>query len=91
MWTAVERVWTALLACPLAGRIGEAPVCTNQGRTGRGTRSFGTVYRHHERRAAQERRSVTPRTGVLISPYTACGQPVYNGPAVGIVARRSDR
>ncbi len=25
---------------------------------------------------------VTARTGVLISPYTACGQPVYNGRAV---------
>jgi len=32
--------------------------------------------------AALERRMVTARTGVLISPYTACGKPVYNGRAV---------
>src|SRR5437588_4261423 len=31
---------------------------------------------------APERRMVTARTGVLISPYTACGKAVYNGRAV---------
>jgi hypothetical protein len=50
MWTTVEQVWTALLTCPLAGRIDGALLITNYGNTGRGCQSFGTVYRHDERR-----------------------------------------
>src|SRR5688572_9604914 len=50
MWTTVEGLWTTLLACPIAGRQRRARIARYQGKTGRGSQSFGTVNPESRRR-----------------------------------------
>ena len=79
MWTAVERLWTTLLACPIAGLEADG-LCTRPlaGRTGQGGQSFGTVYRNRRLRHGRKGWATADqrRASFVISRYTACGQPV---------------